>query len=236
MCVNITFNGYVFVVGAAQTYDDSGNLTNDGTRKYKWDAFNRLREARTENDALIATYLYDAANRHARKDCESGYGGPDVEYCYDGWQIVEERDNGASNPTRQFVYGAYIDEPLALDWNTDGDASCVDPDGSLRLFYCQNPIYSVYALTGPDATIYDAYEYDPYGKHWLLSDPGWDGAWFTDDDARAPLGEPASGMRNPYTFTGREFDGESGLCYFRNRLSQATLTIQEAAGAGLGSE
>ena len=33
------------------------SLTNDGTRKCKWDAFNRLREARTATNALIATYL-----------------------------------------------------------------------------------------------------------------------------------------------------------------------------------
>ncbi|MCX7015742.1 MAG: hypothetical protein NTW86_24850 [Candidatus Sumerlaeota bacterium] len=194
-----TFNEYTTVgpsTGsgqAAQSYDDNGNLTNDGTRKYKWDAFNRPREARTATNALIATYLYDAANRRVRKDCENGYGGPDVDYCYDGWQIVEERDNGLAYPARQFVYGAYIDEPLTMDGNTDGDASCIDPGGSYRLFYHQNTIYSVYALTGPDATLYEAYEYDPYGKHWLLYDWGDDEAWFTDDDLRAPLGETGGG-------------------------------------------
>lgn len=40
--------------------DDNGNLTEDETFKYVYDAWNRLVEAKTRHDAVTATYEYDA--------------------------------------------------------------------------------------------------------------------------------------------------------------------------------
>ena len=221
-CGDTTFSEYTAVgaastssgQGAAQTCDDNGNLTGHGAKAYKWDAFNRLREVWTTGGgaAKIVTYLYDATNRRVRKDLVSG---TDIDYNYDGWQIVEEHENAAANPSRQFVFGSYIDEPLCMDVNTDGDTSCIDADGSQRLFYHQNSIYSVCALTDSTGAIVEAYEYDPYGKHWLISGPGSDTQWFTADDTRAAMAASAYG--NPYTFIGREFDAETGLHFYRFR-------------------
>ncbi|MCX7011535.1 MAG: hypothetical protein NTW86_03025 [Candidatus Sumerlaeota bacterium] len=215
-----TFNEYTTVGSPAQTqsYDDNGNLTGDGSQTYKWDAFNRLREVWTAGGSptKIVTYTYDAANRRVRKDLVNNTYTPDLDYYYDNWRIVQEHENGAANPARQFVYGAYIDEPLVLDVNTDGDTSCVDAGGSDRLFYHQNTIYSVYALTDADAALVDVLEYDPYGRHWLL-EPGEDGEYFTSDDGDPfPLALPA--YASPFLFTGREFDGETGLHCYRERF------------------
>ncbi|MCX7015250.1 MAG: hypothetical protein NTW86_22295, partial [Candidatus Sumerlaeota bacterium] len=202
-----TFNEYTTVGSPAQTqsYDDNGNLTGDGSKTYKWDAFNRLREVWTAGGSptKIVTYTYDAGNRRVRKDLVNNTYAPDIDYVYDGWRIVEEHENAAANPSKQFVFGAYIDEPLVMDVNTDGDTSCVDAGGSLRLFYCQNTIYSVYALTDADGALVDVLEYDPYGRHWLL-EPGEDGEYFTSDDGDPyPLALPA--YASPFLFTGREF-------------------------------
>ena len=210
------FNEYCSIGVSPVTHDDNGNLVDDGGRQYSWDAFNRLRIA-TEDMSTLGTYLYDATNRRVRKILPSP--APDTDFSYDGWQIVEEHEDGATNPARQFVYGVYIDEPLAMDVNGNADSTCIG-QGDARYFYHQNTIYSVYALTDSTGALVEAYEYDPYGKHWLLA-PGEDEEWFTSDDLRQPL--TSSTLSNPYTFTGREFDPETGLHCYRNRYYAADL-------------
>ena len=210
------FNEYTTVGNPAvsQSYDANGNLVDDGAHVYKWDAFNRLREVWTAGggSTKIVAYLYDATNRRVRKDMVSG---TDINYYYDGWQIIQEHENGASTPARQFVYGSYIDEPLCVDINANADGSCIGT-GDTRLFYHQNAIYSVCALTDTTGALVEAYEYDPYGKHWKLT-PGTDGQWWTSDDVRAELAPSDLAYANPFLFTGREFDAESGLYCYRNR-------------------
>ena len=48
------------------TYDKNGNLTDDGVRKYVWDAFNRLVTVKTELGTVVACYFYDASGRRVR--------------------------------------------------------------------------------------------------------------------------------------------------------------------------
>ena len=78
------------------------------------------------------------------------------------------------------------------------------------------------ALTDTGGDIVEAYEYDPYGRHMLLLDGDSDGAVeFDSSDTRVVCG--VSTVGNPYTFTGRRFDGVAdpgesdllGLHYYR---------------------
>lgn len=52
----------------------NGNLTNDSTLKYEWDALNRLVKVykTPSSPVIIATYTYDALNRRVRKVVENG--------------------------------------------------------------------------------------------------------------------------------------------------------------------
>ncbi|MCX7015743.1 MAG: RHS repeat-associated core domain-containing protein, partial [Candidatus Sumerlaeota bacterium] len=72
---------------------------------------------------------------------------------------------------------------------------------------------------------------DPYGRHWLL-EPGEDGEYFTSDDGDPyPLALPA--YASPFLFTGREFDGETGLHCYRNRyfnFRSGSFTGRDPAG------
>jgi YD repeat-containing protein len=53
---------------ATLAYDANGNLLDDGTLTYKYDAFNRLRRVTVKaDDRLIAEYFYDAQGRRIRK-------------------------------------------------------------------------------------------------------------------------------------------------------------------------
>lgn len=132
-------------------YDDNGNLTDDGTYEFAWDYRNRLRTVtRKAGGALIAVHAYDADDRRIRKVVtNSGALNGTTDYYYDGWQVLEERDGG-DVLTQQYVYGRYIDEPLALDKNEDGDGSATGPDDN-RLFYHQNSLYSMFAVTDASA-------------------------------------------------------------------------------------
>jgi len=213
-----SFNEYYQIGTTALTQDDNGNLTNDGTKKYKWDAFNRLRQVLSSSDVLIATYYYDADNRRVRKDVVTpSQGIADTDYWYSGWRVLEETALGATLAVRQFVYGNYLDEVLVMDVDINANGNCVDSGGSKRYFYHQNALYNVAGITDSSGNLLEVYQYDPYGKQILIKD-GNDAdilVNFGTNDIRTVLGISAIG--NPYTFTGQRFDPESGLHYYKNR-------------------
>ena len=198
---------------ATVLYDNNGNETDDGTYLYTYDAENRLRTVALEsNGELIAVYSYDARGRRIEKVVTNS-GGQDgtTDFSYDGWQDIEERD-GSGALAQQYVYGAYLDEPLVMDRNLGGGATATGP-GDQRLFYNQNAMYSVYALTDVSGKILEAYQYDAYGKATVFTGPGPDGTWFTGDEPTAS----SSAVANPFTFTGQRLDAESGLMDYKNR-------------------
>ena len=95
----------------------NGNLANDGVRSYQWDALNRLKVVtRVSDSQTIAEYTYDALGRRIRKVVSNGGLSGDIpdgttDYLYHSGvaQCIEERD-GDDDPTKQYVWGIYIDE------------------------------------------------------------------------------------------------------------------------------
>jgi RHS repeat-associated protein len=209
-------------VGAATlTYDANGNLTDDGTRLYHWDAFNRLRRVvRKAGGAEIAIYAYDAFGRRAGK-IVSNSGALDgvFRHYLDGWQEIEEHDV-SGNVRRQFIYGASLDEPLAMDSDLDGDGS-VTSAADQRLYFHQNAQLSVFALTDITGKPVEGYQYDPYGRP-IVYTPGPNGTLdWGGDDVVTPGG--ASALGNTYLYTGRRFEPETGLYYYRARYMDPVL-------------
>ena len=98
---------------------------------------------------LIAVYSYDALGRRIQKVVTNS-GGLDgtTDYYYDGQQDIEEH-NGSGTLTQQYVYGSGINELLVMDRNLNGGSTATGP-GDQRLFYYQNALGSVYALTDID--------------------------------------------------------------------------------------
>jgi len=188
-------------VGAVSLYyDDNGNLTDDGTYDYEYDIFNRLILAEY-NSVSIGQYYYDHGGRRIAKDV----GGTVTKYAYDGAQVVAEYD-GTDTLLRKFVYGPGIDEAICM--------IAVDDQNETRCYYHYDGLGSVIALSNIDGDIVEAYSYNVYGAPTIYTSAGADGIWRTSDDTTATV----SAIGNPYMFTARRYDAETGLYYYRTRM------------------
>jgi RHS repeat-associated protein len=228
-------NEYASVGVTPEAYDNDGNLINDGTLGYQWDYRNRLRlvcflptpsaSCATPGASVIAVYNYDAMNRRIAKIVtNSGALNGTTNFYYSGWRTVEER-TGADALIQQYVYGIGKDELLVLDRNLDGDNSAIG-SGDQRLFYHQNALNSVFALTDSGGTVQEGYQYDEYGTPTVF-----------EADFATVL--PSTALNNPYLFTGQRMDRETGLFYYKNRYystTQGRFLSRDPAGYVRGSK
>jgi len=96
---------------------------------------------------------------------------------------------------RRFYYGPGIDEPVCLHINNGGVKKLY--------YYHYDGLGSVAALSDVNGTIVERYDYDVYGEP-------------TIRDANDQI-LTASAYDNPYMFTGRRYDPETALYYYRAR-------------------
>lgn len=145
-------------------HDNNGNLIDDGERIYNYDFLNRLVSVhRKSNGQLIARYAYDALMRRVSR-AVSKPTPTAIRYIWDGWQIIEERDE-ADSILAQYVYGNYIDEIIQIRRR---DTEDLDGDGNhdeLIDLYChQDAIFSVAVLSDATGQVVERFDYDsPYG-------------------------------------------------------------------------
>jgi len=99
---------------------------------------------------------------------------------------------------RGYVYGSYVDEPLALITPTQ------------KYYYHANHLYSVAALTNNVGVVVERYRYDAYGQRKVLAADG-------------VTTRTASNFGQNLGFTGRFLDNETGLYYFRARYYSGIL-------------
>lgn len=85
--------------GSTVAYDAAGNVINDGTHTYTYDAENRIVAV---DGGSIATYVYNAAGERVRKTSASGT----VDYLYDLAGHVISEVNAAGVWTREEIYAA----------------------------------------------------------------------------------------------------------------------------------
>jgi RHS repeat-associated protein len=115
-------------------------------------------------------------------------------YCYDGDQVIAEYD-GTRALLRKFIYGPGLDEPVCM----------IDAASGSRYYYFYDGLGSVAALSH-NGIVVERYKYDPYGITTVC------------DGSGTPLTTNQSAYGNRFMFTGREFDAETGLYYYRARM------------------
>jgi len=190
--VDYTFNElnqYTSVGSIQKEHDNNGNLTEDGMAwKLYYDYKDRLVKV-VDRVTLesVAEYWYDCFGRRYEKLVS----GQTTQYYYEGASVIEERD-GLGGTSRQFVYGAGVDEVLLM----------IDGVGA-RYYYHTNSLGTVTHITSWQGIVIEEYRYDAYGNPTIYNDQG------------QVISESA--INNPYMFTGRRYDKETGLYYYRAR-------------------
>jgi RHS repeat-associated protein len=101
--------------------------------------------------------------------------------------------DGSNNLLRKYIHGPSIDEPICMIESAGGYAG--------TYYYHFDALGSVVALSDADGDTVQVYEYDVYGQV-AASDPN---------------------HPNRFMFTGREFDTETGLYYYRARYYNASI-------------
>ncbi len=211
--------------GQATPATGNGNLTNDGTLIYQYDALNRLIQVNRASDGLaIATYVYDAGNRRVRKTVTNGGVTGNIpngttDSLWQDWQTMEERNpfggsGSTDTPIKQFIWGTYIDECLQVNLLSVAGPQSL-PAGAYYLL--QDLLYRAVALTNSSGAIVEAYDTDAYGNTLIFTGPGADGVWFTDDDVQSNYGA------NGVIYCGYRYDAETENYYVRNRYYSPTL-------------
>jgi len=203
---------------AGRSYDAEGNpiaiqVGPTAPRALIYDYADRLVAHVDPDLGLVATYAYDALGRRIGRSV----GTADVtRHLHDGWQVCEERD-AAGTVVATYVWGVGPDELLLMS------------RGGAEHYLYANDLGSIVALGSTSGHVLERYEYGDYGEPAFL------------DPAGNPLSESAYG--NPYLFTGRRFDPETGFYDFRTRyldpfagrfLTRDTIGIW-ADGANLGN-
>jgi RHS repeat-associated protein len=187
-------NQYTATPFDTREYDANGNLIGIsamGQQKasIEYDYRNQMV---TYVDALggtAAAYGYDALGRRIWKHVDDG--SPETTFFFfAGPHVIEERD-GSGLTTSTFVYGSGIDEVLSMR------------RGGQDYYYHTDDLGSVRFVTDASGVPVEYYGYEDYGESAVL------------DAAGSPL--PGSAVGNPYRYTGRRLDTESGLSYYRTR-------------------
>ena len=185
--------------GYNRRHDKNGNLLDDGTREFYYDyqtdpnsclrGENRLTMVKDKATGnVLGEYWYDALGRRIRKLAD---GVSTIYVVTPEWHGVQEYDNGSL--ARTYVIGDTVDERL-----------CMDPAATARLYYHQDAQQHVTRLSDEAGAPVECYAYDAYGNPHIADASG---------DAKV---ESACG--NPFLFTGRRYDTETGCYDYRTRV------------------
>ena len=186
-------------------YNVGNQLTEDANFTYTYDDNGNQVRKTFKASGNHTDYTYDAENRLIKVE-EFAFGASTPfavsSYRYDGLgRRIEKVGNGI---TRRYVYDG---EDILLEYDgsnvlqaryTRGpgiDEPIAMSRGGVNYFYHQDGLGTITDLTDSSGTTAQSYAYDAYGN--IIQQTG------TVD--------------NPYTYTGREFDAETGLYYYRAR-------------------
>jgi len=203
-------------------YDEDGNLIADAQWTYEWDAENRLR--RMKRNATGASwgapdreleFTYDYVGRRIRKLAkENGAITSDRKFLYDGWNLIAEIDAATGKIVRSHVWGLDVARSLSA---TGGVGALVlqtiHTDTALASYHvAYDGGGNVTALvtrapgTADDGKVAAAYEYGPFGENVrAVVDPG-----------LSPVLKAALATQ-PFRFSTKFTDGETGLVYYGRR-------------------
>jgi len=148
-------NQYSGIDGATRTFDDDGNLTDDGTKQFVWDAENRLIEVKNTG-GTVATYAYDYQARRISKTI----GSTITSFVYDGWNPIAEFSG--TTLSKSYTWGMDLSGSMQGAGGVGGLLAVNETSASYYPTFDGNGNVSEYVdATG---TVVAHYEYDAFGQ------------------------------------------------------------------------
>lgn len=204
-------------------YDNNGNIIRkypkDVTKtayKYSYSSSNQLIKIEVLKDILgqvtkTVDYKYDVLGRRIQKsviDAEDNSKSFTKRYLYYGSNIYAELD-GSNN-----VLASYTHSPLRPDDILSVNVASAGVTAGLaqssgKYYYLKDLVGTVTDITNTSGTVIQKYEYSIYGKIFAVRDGS------GSDISSNPV------LATSFTFTGREWDAESGMYYYRARYYDA---------------
>lgn len=130
------------------TYDAAGELTDDGTHTYTWDAAHRLVSVTDTASGDVTSYTYDGLGRRVAirtPAAGTASGSTTTYYLWCGTSPCQSRDSNNNVTDQYFVEG--------------------EVQGSENLLYARDRLGSVANLVdGPTGTVEATTTYDPWGN------------------------------------------------------------------------
>ena len=198
------------------SYDAAGNMTDDGEQyKFVYDFRNRLISV-TTRDATpkkVLGFAYDGLDRRIRKTSYATDGVTvvcDVRFLYDGQRIIERRDHGNSDfLLARYVYGASTSTSRSACTGTQ-TWTAASPTRTTTSTSCRTGCSTWWchrhgrrgARAGRLRALRQVHVPSGFGRR---------------RNGRLHFG-------NPYLFTGRELDSETGLYNYRGRYYDVPLS------------
>lgn len=218
--------------GQSFSYDQDGNLKNDGLWEYTYDGENRLVKMTALSAAQSAgfqnrtlEFQYDYMGRRIQKHAVNAMAGTDVtlRFAYDGWNLVAEYSVSGSTLAlaRSYTWGLDVTGSASATGGVGALLQVVDHGAGQSFGVSYDGNGNVATLVNlADGTLGATYEYSPYGE--LLRSAG--------DYAST----------NPFRFSTKFTDAETSLVYYGHRYYIPVLgrfinrdPIQEAGGLNL---
>ena len=197
------------------TYDKNGNLT----KKIEYDDDGNIK--------TITLYTYDFENRLIRVEMQKDGREKIIEFTYDPFgrrlsksihreEIEDDEDNDKDDEDKKHpraTYYVYDNEDIIMEYNHKGKVTAryihglgIDEPLAVQkkkgiYYYHADGLGSVTALTDSKGKVVQRYDYDSFGN----------------------LKHHGHKVKQPYTYTGREYDRETGLYYYRARYYDAKV-------------
>lgn len=182
------------------SYGPANQLVSENGTTYSYDKNGNLTQKFTATETT--TYLWDFENRLIKATTPSST----TEYAYDPFgRRIEKKvtESGTTTTTKYF----YDNQAIIFDYDETGtignryihgpniDEPLAVTTGKDKYFYHSDGLGSIIALTDGSGKVVQTYEYDSFGN----------------------LKDQKNRIKQPFTFTGREWDKETGLYYYRAR-------------------
>lgn len=186
-------------LSSSHTHDAANRLLEDETFSYTYDANGNLSSRLRKSNNETTTYNWNIQNQLILIDFPDA---TNATYRYDGLgRRIEKNVNGAitryvyDGPNILLEYDGSNTLVARYGYGGDIDQPLHMERGGNSFYYHADHLGSIRKLSDGSGLVVNSYEYDSYGR----------------------LETSVEGVANPFTYTARESDAESGLYYNRAR-------------------